>query len=120
MDYWRPVHGWTSTEVWAALRRCGVLPAPAYRLGFGRLSCLAYIFGSADLWATVRWLAPDLFARIAAYEGRFGRTIQRGRTVATMANRGRPFAAALAQPGLVRPDRWGPPAGATGDATGPT
>ena len=82
----------------------------------------------------MRWLAPDLFARIGAYEGRFGCTIQRGRTVATMADRGRPFAAALAQPELARramrpgwdkpvlapPDLWTLPAGATGDATGPT
>ena len=63
-----------------------------------------------------------------------GSTIQRGRTVATMADRGRPFAAALAQPELARramrpgwdepvlapPDLWTLPAGATGDATGPT
>lgn len=134
VDHWRPVHGWTAVDVWAALRRRGVLPAPAYRLGFGRLSCLACIFGSADQWATVRWLAPDLFARIAAYEGRFGCTIQRGRTVTAMADCGRPFAAALAQPdlarramqagwdgpALVRPDLWTLPAGATDDATGPT
>ena len=134
VDHWRPVHGWTSADVWAALRRRGVVPAPAYRLGFGRLSCLACIFGSADQWATVRWLAPELFARITAYEGRFGCTIQRGRAVAAMADRGRPFAAALAQPELarramqpgwnepvlVRPDGWTLPAGATGDATGPT
>ena len=134
VDHWRPVHGWTAAEVWAALQRRGVLPAPAYRLGFGRLSCLACIFGSADQWATVRWLAPELFARIAAYESRFGCTIQRGRTVAAMADRGRPFAAALAQPDLarramqpgwdeqvlVRPSGWTLPAGAKGDATGPT
>jgi 3'-phosphoadenosine 5'-phosphosulfate sulfotransferase (PAPS reductase)/FAD synthetase len=102
VDHWRPVHAWRSADVWAALRRWGVLPAPAYRLGFGRLSCLACIFGSADQWATVRWLAPDLFRCIAAYEGRFGCTIQRGRTITELADHGRPFAAALALPGLAR------------------
>ena len=116
------------------MRRHRVMPAPAYRLGFGRLSCLCCIFGSADQWATVRWLAPELFARIAAYESRFGCTIQHGRNVVELADRGRPFAAALAQPDLARQamqpgwDRpvlvplrqWTLPAGATGDATGPT
>ena len=133
VDHWRPVHGWRSAEVWAAQRRHGLRPAPAYRLGFGRLSCLACIFGSNDQWATVRWLAPDLFARIAGYEGRFGCTIQRGRTVGSMAERGRPFAAALAQPELawramqptwdepvlVRESEWTLPAGAHGDKAGP-
>lgn len=102
VDHWRPVHAWRSAEVWVALRRHGLRPAPAYRLGFGRFSCLACIFGSADQWATVRWLAPETFARIAAYERRFGCTIQRGRNVTEMAERGRPFAAALAQPELAR------------------
>ena len=134
VDHWRPVHAWTAPEVWAAMRRHRVMPAPAYRLGFGRLSCLCCIFGSADQWATVRWLAPELFARIAAYESRFGCTIQHGRNVVELADRGRPFAAALAQPDLARQamqpgwDRpvlvplrlWTLPAGATGDATGPT
>lgn len=134
VDHWRPVHGWPAAQVWATLRRHGVRPAPAYRLGFGRFSCLACIFGSADQWATVRWLAPDLFARIAAYEGRFGCTIQRGRSVSELADRGRPFAAALAQPELasramrpgwdepvlVAPSRWEMPAGAYTDARGPT
>ena len=133
VDHWRPVHAWRSAEVWAALRRHGVRPAPAYRLGFGRLSCLACIFGSPDQWATVRWLAPEMFTRIAAYEGRFGCTIQRGRNVTGLANRGRPFAAALAQPELawramqpgwdeaarVAPAQWALPAGAYGDSRGP-
>ena len=53
---------------------------------------------------------------------------------AELADRSRPFAAALAQPDLarqamqpcwdepvlVRPETWTLPAGATGDATGPT
>ena len=79
-------------------------------------------------------MAPGLFARIAAYEGRFACTIQRGRTVVELADRGRPFAAALAQPDLARramqpgwdepvlvpPRLWTLPAGATDDATGPT
>jgi len=134
VDHWPPVHAWTATEVWAAMRRHGVVPAPAYRLSFSRFSCLACIFGSPNQWATVRWLAPDLFARIAAYEGRFGCAIQRKRNVVELADRGRPFAAALAQPDLARramlpgwdepvqvaPGSWELPAGAHGDSAGPT
>ena len=33
------------------MRRHGILPAPAYRLGWSRLSCIACIFGSPNQWA---------------------------------------------------------------------
>ena len=41
VDHWRPVHGLQEAEVWAMLRRHGIVPAPAYRLGWSRLSCIA-------------------------------------------------------------------------------
>jgi len=134
VDHLRPVHGWDEAAVWAALRRHGVVPAPAYRLGWSRLSCLTCVFASPAVWATVRLIALDWFARIAAYERHFGCTIQRGRSVSEQADRGRPFAAALCQPALaqralqpgwdepvlVSPCRWELPAGAHGNSTGPT
>ena len=134
VDHWRPVHGWDEVRVWDALRRHGVRPHPAYELGWSRLSCMSCIFGSASQWATIRLIAPVLFERIAAYEERFGRTIQRARSVRALADLGRPYPAALARPDLVSlalstlwdlpilgpPAGWTHPAGAFGEAAGPT
>ena len=101
VDHLRPVHGWSEREVWSALRRHGIVPAPAYRLQWSRLSCFTCVFGSPSQWATVRAIAPAWFERIARYEDQFGCTIQRGRSVRDMADRGAPFPADLAQPALV-------------------
>lgn len=134
VDHWRPIHQQTEVEVWNSLRRYGVIPAPAYRLGWSRLSCLGCIFGSADQWASLRFIAPERFARIAAYERRFDRTIQRHRDVVALADRGRPYAALVAQPDLatramgaewreavrIDPAAWALPAGAFGDGAGPS
>ena len=98
VDHWRPVHTWSERAVWAILARHAVAPAVPYRLGFGRLSC----------------------------------TIQRARSVRDLANRGIPYPAALAQPDLVaealaprwtlpiRTADWRLPAGAYGEAAGPS
>ena len=70
----------------------------------------------------------------AAYEERFGRTIQRTRSIRALADLGRPYPAALARPDLVAlalgetwhlpivglPSAWTLPAGAFGEAAGPT
>ena len=134
VDHWRPVHGWDEARVWEALRRHGVRPHPAYELGWSRLSCMACIFGSAAQWATIRHIAPTLFERIAAYEERFGRTIQRARSIRALADLGRPYPAALARSDLVAlalgetwdlpilgpPSAWTLPVGAFGEAAGPT
>jgi hypothetical protein len=115
------------------MQRRGIVPAPAYRLGWSRFSCLTCIFGSADQWATIRYIAPDRFGRIAADEQRFGCTIHLGRTITDLADRGRPYPATIAQPALVRqalspdwlepvtvpPAQWQMPAGAYGEAVGP-
>jgi 3'-phosphoadenosine 5'-phosphosulfate sulfotransferase (PAPS reductase)/FAD synthetase len=77
VDRWRPVHHWVTAEVWDAIRRWGIVPHPAYRAGFGRVSCAFCIFGSPDQWATLRQLMPEGFARIANLERRFGLTIDR-------------------------------------------
>lgn len=134
VDHWRPVHGLDEGDIWEAMRRHGILPAPAYRLGWSRLSCLACIFGGPDQWASLRALAPAWFERIAAYEDKFGCTIQRMCGIRALADRGHPFDALLAQPGLaaralsaawsepihVSPHAWRPPAGAFGAGGGPT
>lgn len=131
VDHWRPVHDWTERMVWEAIADSGVRPHPAYVLGWGRLSCRACIFGSADQWATLRLVFPAAFRRIAAREAISGKTIHRSLDVVQLANRGTPFPAATCHhdelvqaedadwrlPILVRP--WRLPAGAFGDNAGP-
>jgi 3'-phosphoadenosine 5'-phosphosulfate sulfotransferase (PAPS reductase)/FAD synthetase len=132
IDHWRPVHGWGEAQVWAIIARFGVVPHPAYSLGWGRLSCRACIFGSPHQWATLRSGFPAQFARIAEREAASGFTIARAASVTALADRGRPYAAALAQPDLVAQAAsatwsqsvfvraWTPPAGAFGEASGPS
>src|SRR4051812_4155251 len=43
VDHWRPVHRLHEAEVWDLVRRHGIVPAPSYRLGWSRLSCLGCI-----------------------------------------------------------------------------
>lgn len=73
---WRPVHKWSEDDVWAIIARWGVLPHPAYRLGFGRLSCQSCIFGLDDQWATIGAMNPHALNRIADYEVEFAKTIE--------------------------------------------
>ncbi len=134
VDHWRPVHGWSAQAVWSALQRRGVVPAPAYRLGWSRLSCAACIFSSADQWATLRFIAPAWFERIADYEDAFGYTIRRDRSIRALADHGRPYAATVTQPDLVSqalsrtwvepvlvsPARWRLPAAAFSEPIGPS
>ncbi|WP_245267481.1 phosphoadenosine phosphosulfate reductase family protein [Methylosinus sp. LW3] len=133
VDHWRPIHGLEERQVWDLLRRHGVVPHVAYQLGFGRVSCMLCIFASPDQLATVRWMAPERFETIAVYERRFGCTVKRDAPIHAVADRGRPYPAALARPDLVQlamselwspairtsPERWRLPAGAFGDAAGP-
>jgi 3'-phosphoadenosine 5'-phosphosulfate sulfotransferase (PAPS reductase)/FAD synthetase len=132
VDHWRPVLGWTEAQVWDRIAAAMIRPHPAYSLGWSRLSCRACIFGSPAQWATIRALYPETFAEIAARETRSGRTIQRAASVVALADRGVPYPAALAQPELAalaagevwtlpviaRP--WARPAGAFGEASGPS
>lgn len=132
VDAWRPVHAWPEREVWSIIQRWGVVPHPAYCLGWGRLSCMCCIFGSANQWASIRQISPDQFGRIAAYEAAFGATIHRTRSVVELADRGTPYpsiredivAQAMADtftgPIRLPPDAWVLPAGAYGEAAGPT
>lgn len=132
VDHWRPVHSWTEQDVWTILERWRVNPHPAYRLGWGRVSCMTCIFGSPNQWASVQALAPAHFERVAAYEERFGSTIQRKRSVRHLAIAGKPYAmreedrrAALSrsfeEPAILPVGtEWSLPSGAYGESCGPT
>lgn len=131
VDRWRPVHGWTERQVWAIIERHRVNPHPAYRLGWGRVSCAACIFGSANQWASLAKLAPEKFERVAAHEETFGVTIQRKKSVRHLAVLGQPYqwteedaraalSAAFDEPVIVAEGTWKLPAGAFGESCGPT
>jgi 3'-phosphoadenosine 5'-phosphosulfate sulfotransferase (PAPS reductase)/FAD synthetase len=85
---WRSIIDWTEDEVWAIIQRWSIEPHVAYKLGWGRLSCRACIFGGADQWATVADVAPRQFAHIARLERRFGKTIHRTLPVTQQAAKG--------------------------------
>jgi 3'-phosphoadenosine 5'-phosphosulfate sulfotransferase (PAPS reductase)/FAD synthetase len=133
VDAWRSVIDWSEEEVWKIIERWRINPHPAYRLGFPRVSCMTCIFGAADQWASVRKIAPDRFARIAAYEREFACTIKHGMTVEQLADRGTPYPACN-DPALVAlamssqyppqqvfvPEQWQLPDGAFRRGGGPT
>lgn len=130
IDHLMPVHAWSEKEVWGIIRRWGVVPHPAYRLGWGRCSCACCIFGSAAQWASLAVANPEQFEAVAAYEEEFGVTIQRTESVRQRAARGRaydmdPAVIALAlsedhyEPVVIDPNAWTLPAGAYGENDGP-
>lgn len=75
VDAWRPVHKWTSEEVWNIMKRWKINPHPCYKLGFGRCSCEFCIFSSADQVATLFEIDPEGCQKILNYEKQFNRPI---------------------------------------------
>lgn len=134
VDHWRPVHGWSEAEVWAIIRKHGIVPHVAYGLGWSRLSCRGCIFLSANGVRTLRDVFPEAFEEIAAREDSFSVTIKRDASWRELAARGRPYAAALQRqdlvaqarsrdwylPIVVSPEKWELPAGAFGEGGGPS
>jgi 3'-phosphoadenosine 5'-phosphosulfate sulfotransferase (PAPS reductase)/FAD synthetase len=90
-DQWRAIINWSEQDVWDCLKRHKINPHPAYRLGWGRVSCMACIFGDKDQWASVKEIAPHRFFRIMQYEEQFGCTIDQNYSVWDMAQRGKSF-----------------------------
>jgi 3'-phosphoadenosine 5'-phosphosulfate sulfotransferase (PAPS reductase)/FAD synthetase len=128
IDRWRPVHGWDEAEVWAILKRWKINPHPAYLLGWGRCSCSACIFGSANQFASLQKIYVEQFNTIADYEVELGRTVRRDMSIRDWAAQGTPYnmkpediALALSEiyyaPIVV--DTWELPAGAFAESNGP-
>ncbi|MEN8168096.1 MAG: phosphoadenosine phosphosulfate reductase family protein [Pseudomonadota bacterium] len=130
VDHWRPVLYWPEEEVWDIISRHSINPHPAYRIGFGRTSCLQCIFGSKNQWATVRRYAPQLFEPVARYEESFGVTIQRKLSIRELADQGVPYrvddedllrlAFSREYTDEVMMKHWVLPPGAFGENAGPT
>lgn len=130
IDRWRPVHDWPEAQVWGILRRWRIDPHPAYKLGWGRVSCAACIFGSRDQWASLHTVNPEQVERVAAFEQEFGLTINRKKSVPELVAKGKPYpaitpelvSAALSREytGKILGGNWELPAGAFGESCGPT
>lgn len=134
VDHWRPVHAWTTGEVWEIIRRYRVKAHPCYRLGWGRCSCACCIFGNANQWASIREVSPAQFAKVANYEKTFGKTIDRNKvSIEEKANNGEVYSAVRANPAVVKEahdrdwdrnntvieDVWTEPSGMVGELCGP-
>lgn len=130
VDRFRPILHWSSEQVWALIKKHLINPHPAYRLGFGRVSCQFCIFGSDNQWATLYLIDPERVERIARYEEQFNITIHRSMTVMERVQRGTPYPllnlldinAALepkfSEPIFLPKKRWLLPSGAYGEACG--
>lgn len=131
VDHWRPVHAWKEQKVWDIIQKHRVNPHPAYRLGWGRLSCMKCIFGSNNQWATIKSLDPSGLRTIANYEKQFGVTIHRTMNVYQRAEKGKEYNPDFRKNGIlacalskkytlpVFTGRWEFPSGAFGESNGP-
>jgi 3'-phosphoadenosine 5'-phosphosulfate sulfotransferase (PAPS reductase)/FAD synthetase len=88
LDHWRAVLQWKETDVWTIMEKYGVNPHPSYKVGFSRCSCQKCIFIDNDGWATVNFMDPKGFRKIADYETQFGYTIDRALSVTERADKG--------------------------------
>lgn len=132
IDHYRPVRDWTEGRVWAIMQLYKVLPHPAYRLGFGRVSCQFCIFGNADQFATAAFLAELRGNALQAYEEKFGVTMKRNISLEELIAKGEVYEATLSQPELaalsqskeyneiIIVEKWERPAGAFAECGGPS
>lgn len=129
VHHWRPVHHWPEARIWEIIEKHNINPHPAYKLGWGRVSCIACIFGSPNQWASVQKISPNQFDTIAEYERKFERTIHRKESVIERAAKGKPYemkerdilsAMSTVYTEDVIQKEWRLPAGAFGESTGPT
>jgi 3'-phosphoadenosine 5'-phosphosulfate sulfotransferase (PAPS reductase)/FAD synthetase len=130
IDHWRPVHKMSVVEVWALIAKYRINPHPAYRAGFGRVSCQFCIFGNSNQCASARLISPNRFEKVATYEEKFGVTINRGESIRQRADKGIPYAASQADidackstqfnEQVILPEgAWKMPLGAFAESCGP-
>jgi 3'-phosphoadenosine 5'-phosphosulfate sulfotransferase (PAPS reductase)/FAD synthetase len=127
VDHLRPIHKFSTKEVWALLESYSVNAHPAYHAGFGRASCLFCIFGSPNQCASARVIAPARYANVVGYEVKFGKTIKRKENFNQVADKGTPYPQAsevkdnpiFDQPIILPAGEWKLPAGAFAESCGP-
>ncbi len=128
--HWRPIHAWDEERVWDTLRSYGIYPHPAYRLGWGRLSCMGCIFGSDAMWASFAQIDPGRFDEISGYEEQFKCSIHRTKYLHERIQEAKPFvdmdpevigeALRTDYKTPIITNTWRLPAGAFGENAGPT
>ncbi len=79
VDHWRAILDWPESDVWDIMKRWNIQPHPAYRLGWGRTSCMGCIFGDKNQWASVRNVAPTQFEKLRHMETVLKHTINMGK-----------------------------------------
>ncbi|WP_291599235.1 phosphoadenosine phosphosulfate reductase family protein [Bacteroides sp.] len=133
VDRHRPIRDWTEEEVWAIIQKYRIRVHPCYYMGWGRCSCKFCIFGNKHQFASVAHISPAQFQRVADYEKRFGKTINRKCDLWQLIKTGKIYPhiteklKSLAtgynynQPVIIpESEQWILPAGAFSDSCGPT
>ena len=92
IDHYRPVLYWEEQKVWDLIEAYKINPHPAYRMGWGRVSCAGCIFGQKNMWSSLMEVNPKQFETIAEYEEQFQITIHRKESVRTLAANGLNYA----------------------------
>lgn len=134
---WRAIHSWSEEQVWARIEKglngFSIQAHPAYRMGFGRLSCQFCIFSSANQWQTNKYLEPKRYGEFVRLEQVFDYTLDNKRTIPEMTEPGAVYSSAQ-NPALQAEARdrawnhdiliphseWQLPPGAFGENAGPT
>lgn len=88
VHHWRAIIDWSESEVWSIIKRHGILPHPAYYLGFPRLSCRSCIFFTKDLWATLADVSPEAIKLIRKVEEDLNFTVDNKYTIDDMVRMG--------------------------------
>jgi predicted phosphoadenosine phosphosulfate sulfurtransferase len=89
VHHWRPVIDWKEEQVWDIIKKHGIIPHPAYYLGFPRLSCRICIFYSKDHWATLNDVQPEVIKMIGNLEEAMDFTIDNKFTVNELVQMGK-------------------------------
>ncbi len=88
VDHLRPLRDIPVQDVWNLIKKYNINPHPAYKLGFGRVSCMNCIFGNANQFASTMKINPIATQKIAHYEEEFGVTIKRKDSVKDLIEKG--------------------------------
>ena len=138
VDHYRPIRDWKEGRVWAIIQEFKVNPHPAYKLGFGRTSCLFCIFGNANQFATARYISPLEGEKLAQLEERFSDfhgkrvTMKRKDSIRDLYSKGEVYPAALENDSALKQAQsetyteaifvknWTLPAGAFAESCGPS
>lgn len=68
VDAFRPVHQWTTREVWEIIKKWKINCHPCYKVGFGRCSCAGCIYGTPRQFASLKKVNGEQFQKILDLE----------------------------------------------------